>query len=78
MIVVLTGAGISAESWVPTFQGTGGLWQSHRPEDLATPEAFQRDPRLVWEWYGWKHELIVRSRPNSGHHALAGWALARA
>ena len=49
-ILVLTGAGISAESGVPTFRGKGGLWHSHRPEDLATPEAFQRDPRLVWKY----------------------------
>ena len=76
-ILVLTGAGISAESGVPTFRGKGGLWHSHRPEDLATPEAFQRDPRLVWEWYGWRRELIARSRPNPGHRALAGWTLAR-
>ena len=76
-ILVLTGAGISAESGVPTFRGKGGLWHSHRPEDLATPEAFQRDPRLVWEWYGWRRELIASSRPNPGHRALAGWTLAR-
>ena len=62
----------------PTFRGKGGLWHSHRPEDLATPEAFHRDPRLVWEWYGWRRELIARSRPNPGHRALAGWTLARA
>ena len=76
-ILVLTGAGISAESGVPTFRGKGGLWHSHRPADLATPEAFQRDPRLVWEWYGWRRELIASSRPNPGHRALAGWTLAR-
>jgi NAD-dependent deacetylase len=49
-IVVLTGAGVSAESGVPTFRGTDGLWRDFRPEDLATPTAFARDPRLVWEW----------------------------
>jgi NAD-dependent deacetylase len=49
--VVLTGAGVSAESGVPTFRGPDGLWRKHRPEELATPEAFRRDPRLVWEWY---------------------------
>lgn len=76
-ILVLTGAGISAESGVPIFRGKGGLWHSHRPEDLATPEAFQRDPILVWEWYGWRRELSARTRPNHGHRALAGWILAR-
>ena len=50
-IVVLTGAGISAESGVPTFRGAGGMWKSHRPEELATPEAFARDPQTVWDWY---------------------------
>jgi NAD-dependent deacetylase len=75
-ILVLTGAGISAESGVPTFRGDGGLWRTHKPEDLATPEAFRRDPRLVWEWYGWRRELITRCRPNPGHRALASWALA--
>ena len=76
-IVVLTGAGISAESGVPTFRGEGGLWRSHRPEELATPEAFRRDPRLVWAWYGWRRELISRCDPNPGHRALADWALGR-
>lgn len=74
-ILVLTGAGISAESGIPTFRGEGGLWRTHKPEDLATPEAFRRDPRLVWEWYGWRRELIARCRPNPGHRALAGWAM---
>lgn len=77
-ILVLTGAGISAESGIPTFRGAGGLWRTHRPEDLATPEAFRRDPRLVWEWYGWRRELIARCRPNPGHRALASWAVASA
>ena len=57
-IVALTGAGISAESGVPTFRGEGGLWRNFRPEDLATPEAFARDPHLVWEWYDWRRTLI--------------------
>ena len=74
-IVVLTGAGISAESGVPTFRGPGGMWKSHRPEDLATPEAFQRDPRLVWEWYAWRRELVASCEPNSAHIALAELAL---
>ena len=69
-VAVLTGAGISAESGVPTFRGTGGLWREYKPEDLATPEAFARDPKLVWEWYNWRRELIAKARPNPGHKAL--------
>jgi len=69
-IVVLTGAGISAESGVPTFRGPGGLWREYRAEDLATPEAFARDPRLVWEWYDWRRQKIAPARPNPGHDAL--------
>lgn len=69
-VAVLTGAGISAESGVPTFRGAGGLWREYRPEDLATPEAFARDPKLVWEWYNWRRELIAKARPNAGHQAL--------
>ena len=76
-IVVLTGAGVSAESGVPTFRGAGGLWKSHRPEDLATPEAFARDPRLVWEWYAWRRGLVARCAPNAAHLALACLALRR-
>lgn len=70
-VAVLTGAGISAESGVPTFRGPGGLWREHRPEDLATPEAFAADPRLVWEWYAWRRSRIAPARPNPGHEALA-------
>jgi NAD-dependent deacetylase len=69
-ITVLTGAGISAESGIPTFRGAGGLWQNYRPEDLATPEAFARDPKLVWEWYNWRRETIAQAAPNPAHHAL--------
>ena len=69
-VVVLTGAGISAESGVPTFRGSNGLWREFKPEDLATPEAFARDPKLVWEWYNWRRELIAKARPNAGHKAL--------
>jgi len=69
-VVVLTGAGISAESGVPTFRGPGGLWRDYRAEDLATPEAFARDPRLVWEWYEWRRRTIAEARPNLGHYAL--------
>ncbi len=70
-VAVLTGAGISAESSVPTFRGNGGLWKQFRAIDLATPEAFSRDPRLVWEFYNWRRELISPLEPNSGHFALA-------
>ena len=76
-VVVLTGAGVSAESGVPTFRGAGGLWKSFRAEELATPEAFARDPRLVWEWYGWRLAGIAGCRPNAAHDALASLALSR-
>ena len=69
-MAVLTGAGISAESGVPTFRGTGGLWKEHKPEELATAEAFAKDPRLVWEWYNWRREIIAKAQPNAGHRAL--------
>jgi NAD-dependent deacetylase len=70
-IVVLTGAGVSAESGVPTFRGEGGLWKQHRPEELATPEAFAQDPGLVWEWYDWRRQKISAAKPNPAHYALA-------
>ena len=76
-LVVLTGAGISAESGVPTFRGDGGLWKNVRPEDLATPAAFRRDPLLVWSWYAWRREAVARCVPNAGHLALARRALGR-
>jgi NAD-dependent deacetylase len=69
-VAVLTGAGISAESGIPTFRGANGLWREYKPEDLATPEAFARNPRLVWEWYDWRRELVAKARPNAGHKAL--------
>jgi len=69
-VAVLTGAGISADSGVPTFRGADGLWRNFRAEDLATPEAFERDPRLVWEWYNWRRELIAAKRPNPAHTAV--------
>jgi NAD-dependent deacetylase len=69
-VAVLTGAGVSQESGVPTFRGAGGLWRSFRPEELATPEAFARDPKLVWEWYDWRRSVIARAVPNAGHRAL--------
>jgi NAD-dependent deacetylase len=70
-IAVLTGAGISAESGIPTFRGASGLWKQFRPEELATPEAFARDPQTVWEWYHWRRSLIAKAQPNMGHVALA-------
>jgi NAD-dependent deacetylase len=71
-IAVLTGAGISAESGIPTFRDAlTGLWAQYRAEDLATPEAFHRDPALVWAWYRWRRELVARAEPNAGHRALA-------
>ena len=76
-VLVLTGAGISAESGIPTFRGEKGLWKEHRPEELATPQAFQRDPRLVWEWYDWRRQLIAECRPNPGHTSLARWLSSR-
>ncbi len=69
-MVALTGAGISAESGIPTFRGAGGLWRSFRPEELATPGAFRRNPDLVWEWYEWRRGVIAAAQPNAGHFAL--------
>jgi NAD-dependent deacetylase len=70
-LTVLTGAGISADSGVPTFRGADGLWRNFRAEELATPEAFKRNPRLVWEWYNWRRELIATKKPNEAHEAVA-------
>ena len=77
-VVVFTGAGVSAESGVPTFRGPGGLWKTFKAEDLATPVAFGRDPRLVWEWYGWRRDVVARCQPNAAHRVLARWILGRA
>ena len=63
-VTVITGAGVSAASGIPTFRGAGGLWKSFRPEQLATAEAFARNPRLVWEWYAWRRGLVARAKPN--------------
>lgn len=70
-VAVLTGAGISAESGVPTFrEAQTGLWAQYDPQELATPQAFQRNPKLVWEWYAWRRELVSQAQPNPGHLAL--------
>jgi NAD-dependent deacetylase len=69
--VAITGAGVSAESGVATFRGDGGLWRDHRPEELATPEAFARDSGLVWRFYEWRREMIRPARPNPAHRWLA-------
>lgn len=70
-IVILTGAGISAESGIDTFRGGGGLWEQHRVEDVATPEAFARDPDLVLRFYDMRREAIQAKEPNAAHEALA-------
>src|SRR5438094_1694815 len=70
-VAVLTGAGVSAESGVPTFRDAQtGLWAKFSPEELATPRAFRRNPRLVWEWYDWRRKLVADARPNPAHLAL--------
>jgi len=71
--LALTGAGVSAESGVPTFRGADGLWRTYRAEDLATPSAFERDPRLVWEWYDERRRSIAAKSPNAAHRILAAW-----
>lgn len=68
--LALAGAGLSAESGVPTFRGAGGLWRNFRAEELATPRAFDRDPQLVWEWYAWRRDIVAGCAPNPAHHAL--------
>jgi NAD-dependent deacetylase len=71
-VAALTGAGVSQESGLRTFRDAQtGLWAQYRPEELASPEAFRRDPKLVWDWYAWRREAIKAVRPNPGHYALA-------
>ena len=70
-VLVLTGSGISAESGLPTFRGTGGLWRTHRVEELASPEGFERDPVLVWTWYNERNAVHRKAQPNAGHYALS-------
>ena len=69
-LVVITGAGVSNESGIPTFRGTDGLWKNYRAEELATPWAFERDPETVWKWYDWRRGIIGKAEPNPGHIAI--------
>jgi len=69
-LLVITGAGISAESGIPTFRGADGLWKSYRAEELATLDAFERDPETVWQWYDWRRGIIGKAEPNPGHLAI--------
>ncbi|MFP4496652.1 MAG: SIR2 family NAD-dependent protein deacylase [Vulcanimicrobiota bacterium] len=69
-VTILTGAGISAESGVPTFRGKEGLWKKYRPQDLATPQAFEIQPEVAWQWYGYRQELINKCQPNKAHYIL--------
>jgi NAD-dependent deacetylase len=73
-ITVLTGAGVSAASGVPTFRGAGGLWKTHRAGSLATAEAFTRSPETVWEWYDWRRQVLSTKQPNRAHEVLASWS----
>src|SRR5207237_223333 len=70
-IVALTGAGISAESGLATFRDAqSGLWSKFKPEELATADAFRRNPKLIWDWYAWRREQAMKAKPNAGHKAL--------
>ena len=73
-ITIITGAGVSAPSGLPTFRGEHGLWKNHSPEELAPPDAFAADPELVWEWYNWRRTLVATCQPNEAHHVLARWS----
>jgi len=76
-ITVVTGAGVSAASGVPTFRGPGGLWKNMRAETLASADGFAADPSLVWEWYDWRRQLIREAQPNAAHRVLADWTQTR-
>jgi NAD-dependent deacetylase len=70
-LLFFTGAGVSAESGIDTFRGAGGLWKKYKAADLATPEAFERNPNLVWEWYQHRRKIVRAAEPNMGHYAIA-------
>lgn len=72
-VAVLTGAGISAESGIPTFRGAEGLWKKFRPEELANFDAFMANPELVWAWYRFRRDIVRKAEPNPGHRALVAW-----
>jgi len=72
-IAVLTGAGISAESGIPTFRGENGLWKKYRAEEIANPKAFRSNPKFVWEWYDWRRGIFITKKPNPGHEVIAHW-----
>ncbi len=72
-VTALTGAGVSAASGIPTFRGEDGLWRKIRAETIATREAFEHDPKLVWEWYDWRRGMIALAQPNDAHRVLAQW-----
>src|SRR6185437_16619541 len=75
-VAVLTGAGVSAESGVPTFRDAQtGLWANFDATELATPDAFSRDPALVWGWYEWRRATVLKAQPNPAHKAIAAMAL---
>ena len=76
-ILVITGAGVSAESGIPTFRGAGGWYREQRAEDLATMAGFQRNPALVWEWYDYRRQLLAKAEPNAAHRAIAEWQTAK-
>lgn len=72
-ITVISGAGISKASGIPTFRGEDGLWKQYSVSDLATPQAFNRNPTLVWEWYRWRMSLVLNTKPNAAHQIIAEW-----
>lgn len=70
-LIALTGAGVSAESGIPTFRGQNGLWKKYRVDELATLDAFRKNPKLVWQWYSWRISIVISAKPNPAHYSLA-------